>query len=88
MAYGSINTLKGIGYKKFFIPTNDNPVYTVAFDGKKYVFANFIKQGSVKLPIDSRATLLEKSGDIEWFQDCKDLIISGSKGSAVLVINE
>lgn len=86
-ACGDISTLKGIGYKKFFTMTDDNPVYTVTHDGKTYIYAHFIKPGKTTLPIDGRVKLFEKGGDIEWFQDCSSLTVSGDKGYA-LFINE
>jgi hypothetical protein len=87
-ACGDINTLKGIGYKKFFVMTDQNPIYTLSLEGKTYIYAHFINSGKTTLPIGGRVTLLEKDGDIQWFQDCKDLSIMGNKGCAVFVIND
>lgn len=76
---------RGIGYKKFFPMSDDNPAYTIDYDGKTYIYTHFIKQGKITLPIDGRVKLYEKSGNVEWFQDCTSLTISGSQGYAVFI---
>lgn len=83
--YGSINTIKGVGYKKFFIPQNGNVVYTIPYEDKNYIYADFITHGNLKLPIDSRVTLIEKGDDVEWIQDCSSLTVTGKDTYAVFV---
>lgn len=84
-AYGDIDKLKGIAYKKFFAMAEENPVYTISHEGKTYIFANFIKAGKTTLPIDSRVKVIDKGGDVEWYQDCNSLTISGAEGTALFV---
>jgi hypothetical protein len=84
-ACGDIVNLKGVGYKKFFTMNDENPIYTIDCDGKTYIYVHFINQGKATLPIDSRVTLIEKGENLDWYQDCSNLIVSGKQTYAVFV---
>ena len=83
--HANVNSIKGVGYKKFFPMKDENPVYTIDCDGKTYIYTHFVKQGTINLQIDGRVKLFEKGGDVEWGQDCTTLTISGSQGYAVFI---
>lgn len=85
---GDISSTDFVGYKKFFIPSEQNhSIYAVEYDGKTYVYANIYQQGQESIAINGRAKLIEKYGDIVWTQDCSALTVSGSNGIAVFEIN-
>ncbi len=84
-ASGDITKLKGIGYKKFFAMNDENPVYAVTCEGKTYIYVHFINEGKATLPIDSRVTLIEKGENLDWYQDCSSLTVSGKQTYAVFV---
>ena len=87
-AYGNIDKVKGVAYKKFFTMKDDNPVYTISHDGKRYIYANVIKQGTTTLPINSRVKLIDMGGDVTWYQDCNSLTITATNGHALFVTEE
>ena len=64
---------------------NKNPAYTITFEGKTYIYVDLFEEGSVKIPIDSKVTLLEKGSDLEFYQDCNSLTVSGKNTYAVFV---
>ena len=84
-AYGSISKLKGVGYKKFFIPQNGTPVYTIPYEKEEYIYIDFIKEDTVKIPITQGVKVLQKTDGVEWFQDCSTLTVTGKNGYALFI---
>ncbi len=84
---GDLSKVKGVGYKKYFIPQKDKAsVYSVEFDGKTYLYADFFKQEVLELPINGKISLIEKGEGIAYEIQNDVLKINGEKGGIAFVI--
>ena len=62
---GDVPSVKGIGYKKYFIPCKDRAsYYTVSAEGKKYIYADIFENNTLEIPITGKVKLREKSAEI------------------------
>ena len=83
-----INSVKGVGYKKFFIPEKDfRSAYTIDYQNKRYIYVDLVDDGKVTITTDSRVTLIEKGDNVEWIQDCSSLTVTGKGTYAVFLQN-
>lgn len=82
-----MENLVAVGYKKFFIPQNEQSVYTLEYDGKKYIYVDLFEKSTIQVDIEGGVKLLE-SRNVVWTQDCKSLTVSGEKGYAVFVCEQ
>lgn len=83
---GDLNCIKGVAYKKYFIPLNDKcSYYDVSFDNKKYLYFDVFNKINLVIPFVGKSEIIEEGGDVnlEITNDTIDLI--GEKGYAVIV---
>ena len=78
----------GVGYKKYFETQKDQAsFYTVEFDKKTYLYADFFKNETLTVFLnDKTPILLEKSANTSYYVENNDLIISSNKGFASFVL--
>ncbi|MBQ3133549.1 MAG: hypothetical protein IJC17_04665 [Clostridia bacterium] len=87
----SMDRVRGIGYKKYF-PQADprHSLYSVACDGKTYVYADFFGKSKSEvvydLPTDVEPEQLELGGDVSWKVRKGQLVASGKRGYAVFCV--
>ena len=75
---GDVPSVKGIGYKKYFIPCKDRAsYYTVGADGKKYIYADIFENNTLEIPIAGRVKLREKSAEITCEIGKETITLSG-----------
>lgn len=85
-AEGVIENVKGVAYKKYFIPMQDKAsFYIVPFNGKKYIYVDIFAQNTITFPLVGRIELLEKSNGVEYLIENDTVTVSGEKGFAVFV---
>ena len=61
----NFTTTKGIAYKKFFVPTFDkSSCYSIEFDGRTYIYFDFIQKSTLKISTDGKISLYEKSDGV------------------------
>ena len=77
------DSVKGVGYKKYFEPTeNGISIYSVNYQNKNYIYADFFKKGKCEYQIKGKITLYEKSDDILYqIKDGKLVVESLKEGS-------
>lgn len=83
---GDLTCARGVAYKKYFPVDKDRAyVYTVPYDGKQYIYMDFLKEEVLTVPVEGAVTLYEKSQEISY--EVKDGILSvhGTKGYAVFI---
>ncbi len=86
-ADGELTNVKGIGYKKYFIPQkNRASCYSVKFDGKTYLYVDIFDSNYVDVNLPIEPKLLEKSEKIDFIYKNGKLKVCGEKGFAVFVV--
>ncbi len=82
---GKFDNVKGVAYKKYFIPCeNGVSIYSVNYQNKNYIYADFFKQGKCEYDIKGKITLYEKSDDISYEIKDNKLIITSLKNGCSL----
>lgn len=85
-ADGNLQHIKGVSYKKYFIPQQDKgSFYTVPFNGQKYIYVDIFAQNTITFPLVGRIELLEKSNGVEYLIENDTVTVSGETGFAVFV---
>ncbi len=83
---GDLTAVRGIAYKKYFPQSRDRAsLYTIPWAGKTYIYADFIEENTVQLPVSGFVTLYEKSGDVTYGLDENILTAHGKNGYAVWI---
>lgn len=78
---GDVPNIKGIAYKKYFIPSkNKASYYKVGAEGKTYIYADIFETNTLQIPITGNVKLTEKQGDIDYTVQNGTLIVHGNKG--------
>ena len=86
---GDIDSVRGVGYKKYFLPTkNGASYYKVVLDGKTYIYADFFKANTLKISLKNEPKLLEKSDGITVEYNNGELVLTAEKGYASFVVEE
>ena len=84
---GTFSRVQGIAYKKYFpVSSNAASWYSVQAEGKTYLYADFFEQTTLQIPIQGKATLLEKSDSTTYKIHKNSLTLSSPKGYAVFII--
>ena len=74
---GDIDSCKGVGYKKYFEPVeNGISIYSINYENKNYIYADFCKSGKCEYEVKGKVTLFEKSSDISYEVIGNKLIIN------------
>ena len=77
---GNLDSCKGVGYKKYFEPIeNGISLYSINYENKNYIYADFYKKGKCEYEIKGKVTLFEKSSDISYEIKGNKLIINCTK---------
>lgn len=75
---GDITDFKGVGYKKYFIPTaNNGGYYTVDYQGERYIYIDLFLDQTVSINLPKNPTLLEKGKGIEY--QYRDGVLNATK---------
>ncbi len=82
---GNLDSVKGVAYKKFFIPQNRSSVYTIPYGGKKYHYFDFFEDNTLTVSITGKVSLFEKSQNVQYFIENNKLSVKGKKGFACLI---
>ena len=79
---------RGVAYKKYFDTQKNNAsYYTVDYDGKTYLYADFFEENVLSVPLSGKtAVLLEKDGNIRYKIEGENLTISSDKGFACFIL--
>ncbi len=83
---GDLTKMRGVAYKKYFVPERDNAViYTIPYEGKKYIYMDFFQEATLSVAVEGTVKLYEKSEAISY--EVKDGMLSarGTKGYAVFI---
>lgn len=86
----NLGEMHGVGYKKYFDAQNDShSLYTVPFEGKKYLYIDFFAQDKVEYDVtDTDVTLFEKSENVTYETKDGKLYVTGNKGYFVAILSE
>ena len=83
---GNVPNLKGVGYKKYFIPQADGAsYYTLETEGKTFVYTDFFKENTLHIPYKGSVSLVEEK-DVTYRIERDEIIVQGVHGYAVFVI--
>ncbi len=83
---GNFDKTRGIAYKKYFPQNTDRAsFYTIAFEGKTYIYVDFVEEKSLEIPAKGTVTLYEKSEDVFYTATDDILSVTGKKGYAVFI---
>ncbi len=83
---GDLTSVRGIAYKKYFPQNMDRAsFYTITFEGKTYIYVDFVEEKSLEIPTQGTVTLYEKSEDISYTAENGVLSVTGKKGYAVFI---
>lgn len=86
-ADGDLTAVKGVGYKKYFIPQkNRASYYSMEFNEKTYLFVDIFDGNCVDVNLPVEPKLLEKSENIGFIYENGSLKVCGEKGFAVFVV--
>lgn len=86
-ADGDLTRVRGVGYKKYFLPkANGASIYSVPFGGKTYLYADIFEENELRVRVDGKTTLLEKREGIAYEIQDGVLKIRGSNGFAVFSV--
>ena len=79
-----VNHFHGCAYKKFFDTENRASVYTMEYEGKKYIYFDFFENNTITYPVSGKVSLYELDG-VDY--QIKDGVItaSSSKGHATFI---
>ncbi len=88
----SFREMKGVAYKKYYLPdSRDFSRYTVACDGKTYLYGDFWASSPVSFPYEApggRAPLsLRTTGDVTAAEVPGGLLVRGTRGSIEAVFD-
>ncbi len=88
-AEGDLSRVRGVAYKKYFTPQKQRAsVYDVAFEGKRYIFADFFAENELKISVKNQPAELEKSEGVSYQWENGELKIVGKNGFIALVAEE
>lgn len=83
---GDLDKVRGIAYKKYFPQNTDRAsFYTITFEGKTYIYIDFVEEKTLEIPIKGSISVYEKSDDVSYVADGDVLSASGKKGYAVFI---
>ncbi|MBE7025275.1 MAG: hypothetical protein E7408_04395 [Ruminococcaceae bacterium] len=83
---GDLSSVRGIAYKKYFKQNADRAsFYSITFEGKTYVYADFIEERALEIPACGRVTLYEKSEDVSYEVKNNTIFVKGANGYAVFI---
>ena len=83
-ADGNLTNVKGVGYKKYFVPQkNRASYYTVDYEGKTYLYVDIFNGNGIDIDLSAEPTLLDKSKNISYTFKKGVLKVSGEKGFCV-----
>lgn len=82
------DTYHGVGYKTYFDTQKNNAsYYTVNYDGKTYLYADFFENNNLEIALNGKnALLLEKYGNTNYVVENDTLKITSDKGFASFVL--
>ncbi|MDD6309319.1 MAG: hypothetical protein PUB07_08240 [Clostridia bacterium] len=84
---GGVTKARGVAYKKYFASQTDKTsVYTVPYENQTYIYADCFGGESVTVPTESKARLLDQTGDVMVDVAEDRVVVSGTRGHAVLVV--
>ena len=84
-----IISARGVAYKKYFATQKkSSSVYTVEYNGEKYMYIDFFEKDTVTIPECGNISVCEKSDGVSYSIENKTLIISADKGYMVLKIQK
>ncbi len=82
------NEIKGVAYKKYFIPKqNKASMYSIFFENKKYLYVDIFKNNTLSFEHKGNVSLLEKSDGIDYKIENSMVVVSGEKGYAVFILD-
>ena len=82
---GDVPNLKGVGYKKYFVPQTDGAsYYTVEAEGKTFIYADFFKQNTLRIPYKGSVSVLEEQGVSYEIKD-DEIVVQGEHGYVAFV---
>lgn len=82
------NEIKGVAYKKYFIPKqNKASMYSIFFKNKKYLYVDIFKNNTLSFEHKGNISLLEKSDGIDYKIENSMVVVSGEKGYAVFILD-
>lgn len=85
-ADGNLDRVKGVAYKKYFIPKqNKTSVYSVNFNGEEFIYVDFFANGTLTFPLSGQIELFEKSDSVTYCVKDDRITVRGKKGFAVFV---
>ncbi|MBQ7033416.1 MAG: hypothetical protein IJN25_07150 [Clostridia bacterium] len=83
---GDLTKVRGIAYKKYFVQSTDRAsFYTITFEGKTYVYVDFIEEKTLEIPCSGAVSLYEKSNDVSYEVENSTIIVKGTNGYAVFI---
>lgn len=83
---GDLNSVRGIAYKKYFPQNTDRAsFYQITFEGKTYIYVDFIEEKTLKIPVHGSVSVYEKSDDISYAVSEDVVSVSGKNGYAVFI---
>ncbi len=83
---GDLTSVRGIAYKKYFPQETDRAsFYSIAFEGKTYIYVDFAETNSLEIPAVGTVTLYEKSDDVSYEVKNDTIFAKGIKGYAVFI---
>lgn len=83
---GDLDKVRGIAYKKYFPQSTDRAsFYTITFEGKTYIYVDFIEEKTLEIPVSGTVSVYEKSDDVTYAASDGMLSVSGKNGYAVFI---
>lgn len=85
-ADGNLQKIKGVSYKKYFIPQQDKgSFYIVPFNGEKYIYVDIFVKNTITFPFVGKIKILEKSNGVKYHIKDNMVSVIAEKGFAVFV---
>ena len=83
---GNLQKIKGVSYKKYFIPQQDKgSFYIVPFNGEKYIYVDIFVKNTITFPFVGKIKILEKSNGVKYHIKDNTVSVIAEKGFAVFV---
>ncbi len=78
------DSFRGVAYRRYFKPENRSSVYSVDFEGKKYIYFDFFENNTLTFEVKGKVSLFESDG-VEYKIEDGKIIASGTKGFATFI---
>lgn len=79
-----IDSFRGVAYRKYFKPANRSSVYSIYFEGKKYIYFDFFEENTLTFETKGKVTLFEADG-VDYKIENGLITASGKKGFATFI---